>query len=221
MACDCTRERLTLRLLILGLPIAMLASPISVFTQEAKPEYVLTDTAAWANMIYGGKRAVLYLDTTYIDTVDVGFGVQSVPGGVIFLPIRSYDVDNIDCAGDGVCSDFGSFTFYDGKTRVKLSELVPQVMTGLSSPSVIDSVLFFWTMDRHPEGGYTLWAVKHDFRGGLADSTYLYRDLLETDNPRYMRPPVEDDGLIRFGTGLRIFWLTKDLEIVRDSSYAN
>ncbi len=211
----------------LAVAIGLLATPFvrcssrSPISQVPLPQYSLRDTAEWANMIYGGTRAVLHQDGAYVDTIDLAFGVQHVPGGRLFLPIRSYDIDNIDCAGDGVCSDFRSFTFYDGKTRVKLSELVPQLMTGLSSPSVIDSVLFFWTIDRHPQGGYTLWAVKHDFRGGLADSTYLYRDFLETDYPWYMRPPVEDDELIKFGTGLRFFWLTKDLEIVRDSSYAN
>lgn len=133
-------------------------------------------------MIYGGTRALLYRDTVFVDTIDLGF-VQHVPGGIVFLPVESYDRDNIDCARDGVCSDFTRYMFYDGHERRPLSELVPEIDSRFASPSVIESVLYFWGVERHPEGGYTISAMRHDLRVGITDSMYLYRDLLQTDNP--------------------------------------
>ena len=205
---------------VTGLLAVVVAVPSHVTAQEQQHVYLISDTADYATMIYGGLRGILYQDGAYLDTVDVSFGVQHVPGGILFLPVRVYDRDNIDCARDGLCSDFTNYMFYNGREGTALHELVPELLDHWSSPSVIDSLLYFWGIARHPEGGYTISAMRHDLAVSRTDSTYLYRDALATDNPWHFRRPQQEGALIRFATFQRVVWLTPSLELVRDSSSA-
>ncbi len=179
----------------------------------------MRDTTEWTTTIYGGWRALLLEDGSVIDTIDVSFGVQHVPEGIVFMPIRTYIDEHKLCDPSGICADFTNYVFYDGRTRTVLHERVRELSDQLSSPAVIDSHLYFWAVGRNPDGGYTISAARHNFLTGVTDTSFLYHDPLGTDNPGHLQPPRSEGELIRFGTFRRVLWLTPSLQIVKDSLY--
>jgi len=178
------------------------------------PAYVLRDTTEWATMLYGGAMAVLYRDGVVLDTVDLLLGVQAVPGGIVYQPVRKAPYDHEECRPDGRCFDLHPWVLRAGRQTRDLTAMVPAMHPFFSSPNVIDSVLYYWGITAANSGPFRISAMKYDFRTRRADSTYLFSDGLETDNPGYFVPPALERDLVVYATFQRRFHVTRDLRIV-------
>lgn len=167
--------------------------------------YSLSDTGAWATAIEEGRRAVLRIGTTTIDTVDVAFGVHAVGrDSLVFLPVRAYDVDSAEAAtmSAPAASPEEHVLCTPGGRRV-LSTLLPHFNSGFSSPSVIDSTLYYWGLSLQDAGGrYRLYAMRHSARDGRVDSLFLREETPATDFRYFYSPPFAQEGAIVFEGGV-------------------
>ena len=165
--------------------------------------YAVGDTSDWATMIEEGKRAVLRAGGTVIDTVDVLFGVHVVGrDSLVFLPVLAYH-DSADAAlltaptawptDHVLCAPAG---------RRTLSEMLPHFNSGFSSPSVIDSAVYYWGMKAQDnQGRYRLYAMRYVPRRGQLDSVFLREDAPATDYRFFYGPPFEENSAIVFEGG--------------------
>ena len=166
--------------------------------------YSLSDTGAWATAIEEGRRAVLRVGTATIDTVDVAFGVHAVGrDSLLFLPVRAYDVDSAEAATmSAPAASPEEHVLCTPEGRRALSTLVPHFNSGFSSPSVIDSTLYYWGLSLQDAGGrYRLYAIRHSARDGRVDSVFLREETPATDFRYFSSPPFERDGAIVFEGG--------------------
>jgi len=166
--------------------------------------YSLSDTGDWATAIEEGRRAVLRIGTTTIDTVDVAFGVHAVGrDSLLFLPVRAYDVDSAEAATmSAPAASPEEHVLCTPEGRRVVSTLVPHFNSGFSSPSVIDSTLYYWGLSLQDAGGrYRLYAIRHSARDGRLDSVFLREETPATDFRYFYSPPFERDGAIVFEGG--------------------
>jgi hypothetical protein len=174
--------------------------------------YALRDTTAWSNMIYGGTMAELTHNGAVLDTVDLLIGIRTVPGGIVYQPVRREAQDIDECEPDGKCFDLRPWVLRTGDATRDLTDFVPGMDPLFSSPNVIDSVLYYWGIA--PSGSIS--ARKYDFRTATADSTYLFTERLETDDPGHFVAPVLDGNLIVYRTFSKRFLLTRALRMVSE-----
>jgi len=166
--------------------------------------YSLSDTGDWATAIEEGRRAVLRIGTTTIDTVDVAFGVHAVGrDSLLFLPVRAYDVDSAEAATmSAPAASPEEHVLCTPEGRRVVSTLVPHFNSGFSSPAVIDSTLYYWGLSLQDAGGrYRLYAIRHSARDGRLDSVFLREETPATDFRYFYSPPFERDGAIVFEGG--------------------
>ena len=166
--------------------------------------YALRDTTTWATEIEEGKRAVLRAGGTTIDTVDVLFGVHAVGrDSLVFLPVLAYDVDSAAAATKTAASASpDEHVLCTPGGRTVLSRLLPHFNSGFSSPSVVDSTLYYWGLslqDQH--GRYRLYAMRFSPRESGADSLFLREETPGTDFRYFYGPPFEQGGAIVFDGG--------------------
>jgi hypothetical protein len=174
-------------------------------------EYVLRDSVAYTSSVYGGRLALLYRNDRFLDSVDVRFGIPSVPGGILFLPVRSEEEEGI-----GILTAFTRYVLFDGATRRELAEFLPAFDDHFSSPAVIESRLWYWGFREDSTGALEVHAMRHDFRSDSTQGTYLFRGPVATDDPYHFRPPERaDDREVRFEAGRRAFWLDDGMNVVR------
>lgn len=174
--------------------------------------YSIRDTADYENTIYGGRLGALYYDGVLVDSIDLDFGLQPVPGGVLFLPVETEEDPEL-----GRLTYFAEHVLYDGRKRRQFTDRLPFFDPNFSSPAVIDSLFYYWGLDRDSSYVYRILAMRFDFTDERIDSTFLFRDQLATDNPYHFDRPHPTDGWIRYRTHGRTYWLRPDLTLVRDS----
>jgi hypothetical protein len=166
--------------------------------------YVLGDTSDWATMIEEGKRAVLRAGTTVIDTVDVLFGVHAVGrDSLVFLPVLAYEVDSAEAAMmPGPAAFPEEHVLCTPSGRRVLSSSLPHFNSGFSSPSVIDSTLYYWGLNLQDDRGrYRLYAMRYTARDGRVDSLFLREETPVMDFRYFYGPPFEQAGAIVFEGG--------------------
>lgn len=180
------------------------------------PNYVLRDTTAWSNLLYGGSMALLVQGGVVLDTVDLLMGIQTVPGGIVYQPVRKAPNDHEECRPEGACFDLRPWVLRNGTRTRQLADFVPALHAFFSSPSVIDSVLFYWGITPADSGRFRISAMRYDFATRRADSTYLFSEGLETDNPGHLEAPHREGNAIVFGTMGRRFVLSRELRLLRE-----
>ena len=187
-------------------------SPVVITTDASPPgapcpvgaSYTIRDTAEWATMIEEGKRAVLRAGTTIVDTVDVLFGVHSVGrDSLVFLPVLAYDVDSAEAANMSAPAAWPTdHVLCIPGGRRQLGELAPHFNAGFSSPSVIDSVIYYWGMKpQGNQGRYRLYAMRFIPRERRVDSLFLREEAPATDFRYFYGPPARQSGAIVFEGG--------------------
>ena len=187
-------------------------SPVVITMDASRPvtpcpvgaTYTVRDTLDWATMIEEGKRTVLRAGTTLIDTVDVLFGVHAVGrDSLVFLPVLAYDVDSAEAAKMSAPAAFPTdHVLCTADGRRTLGEIVPYFNAGFSSPSVIDSAVYYWWMK--PEGNqgrYRLYAMRYTARERRVDSLFLREEAPATDYRYFYGPPFQQNGAIVFEGG--------------------
>lgn len=155
-------------------------------------------------MIEEGKRAVLRAGPTIIDTVDVAFGVHAIGhDSLIFLPVIAYELDSAEAATlQGAPASPDEHVLCTPAGRTGLSASLPHFNAGFSSPSVIDSTLYYWGLNLRDAGGrYRLYAMRVAARAGRIDSLFLREETPATDFRYFYRPPFPQDGVIVFEGG--------------------
>lgn len=180
------------------------------------PNYVLRDTTEWSNLLYGGSMAVLVQGGVVLDTVDLLMGIRAVPGGIVYQPVRKAPNDHEECRPEGACFDLRPWVLRNGTRTRQLADFVPALHAFFSSPSVIDSVLFYWGITPADSGQFRISAMKYDFATGRADSTYLFSEGLETDNPGHLEAPHRQGNAIVYRTMGRSFVLSRELRVIRN-----
>ena len=180
------------------------------------PNYVLRDTTEWSNLLYGGSMAELVQGGAVLDTVDLLLGIRAVPGGIIYQPVRRAPNDHEECRPEGMCLDLRPWVLRTGTQTRQLADIVPALDTFFSSPNVIDSVLFYWGITPADSGQFRISAMKYDFTTGRADSTYLFSEGLETDNPGHLEAPHREGNAIIYRTMDKRFVLSPALRIIRE-----
>lgn len=166
--------------------------------------YELSDTSGWATMIEEGKRAVLRGDGALIDTVDAGFGVHALGRDtLVFLPVLAYEVDSAEAAGMAAsAASPDEYVLCAPTGRHRLSALLPHFNSGFSSPSVVDSTLYYWGLHRVDDRGrYRLLAMRYSARTNRVDSLFLREETPATDFRYFYTPPFEEQGSIIFEGG--------------------
>jgi hypothetical protein len=166
--------------------------------------YAVGDTSNWATMIEEGKRAVLRGGGALIDTVDVLFGVHAVGrDSLLFLPVLAYEVDSAEAAMMSAPAAWPTDHVLCTPTgRRALSEMLPYFNSGFSSPSVIDSAVYYWGLNPQDEQGrYRLYAMRYAARRGQVDSLFLREEAPATDYRYFYGPPFVQDGAIVFEGG--------------------
>ena len=166
--------------------------------------YRISDTSRWVTMIEEGKRAVLRAGPTIIDTVDVLFGVHPVGhDSLIFLPVVAYELDTAQRAQlNGPAAVPAEHVLCTSSERKVLSEALPHFNSGFSSPTVIDSTLYYWGLKLLDDRGrYRLYAMRFAPRTARLDSVFLREEMPATDFRYFYGPPFEQDGTIVFDGG--------------------
>lgn len=187
-------------------------SPIVIEGDFARPgppcpagaTYAIGDTSDWATMIEEGKRAVLRAGATIIDTVDVLFGVHAVGrDSLIFLPVLAYEVDSTEAAAMSAPAAWPTdHVLCTPQGRRPLSDLVPHFNSGFSSPTIIDSTVYYWGMNpQNNQGRYRLYAMRYSPRHARLDSLFLREEAPATDYRYFYGPPFEENGAIVFEGG--------------------
>ena len=178
--------------------------------------YEIRDTAKWDNSqiwfqqmwTSHGTLGVLYVNDVYQDSIDLLFGLRPVHGGVIYQKIRAERFE------DGIIAvDPTWHVFFDGMTPTNLEQILPNYDWVLSSPSVIDSMVYYWGIDLKAgaEGPWSLSAVRYNFSTRAVESTHLYDLRPETDNRWFLDEPKLEGDSIRFGQ----FLVDKNLKLPR------
>ena len=153
---------------------------------------------------------LLYLNESYVDSVDAYFGVQALSNGWMFVPMQS-EHDSV----------FGTWScptepvFYDGAQDRPLSDRLPLYHGSFSNPVARGSAVYYWGFD-----GDRIYAVSYDFDESTADTTFLAEDanLLATGNRYQFLPPQFSDSVIPYETWPgRLFVLSGELAVVADS----
>lgn len=166
--------------------------------------YLVGDTSDWATMIEEGRRAVLRAGGTVIDTVDVLFGVHVVGrDSLVFLPVLAYEIDTAEAATmPAPAASPDEHVLCTPSGRRLLSSSLPHFNSGFSSPSVIDSMLYYWGLDLQDDRGrYRLHAMRYVPRAGRVDSLFLREETPATDFRYFYGPPFVQDGAIVFEGG--------------------
>src|SRR5690349_8800800 len=97
--------------------------------RDAGADYTITDTAAYRNLVSEGRLGVLRRAGTYVDSIDLAFGLQQINAdSLIFLPVRSAP----DGAG-GVATSITDHVLYDGAKRTLIKDIVPDFDSHFSS----------------------------------------------------------------------------------------
>ena len=155
-------------------------------------------------MIEEGKRAVLRAGATVIDTVDVLFGVHIVGrDSLVFLPVLAYEVDTAEAATmPAPAASPDEHVLCTPSGRRLLGGSLPYFNSGFSSPSVIDSTVYYWGLDLEDDRGrYRLHAMRYVPRDGRVDSLFLREETPATDFRYFYGPPFAQDGAIVFDGG--------------------
>ena len=166
--------------------------------------YTVTDTSDWATMIEEGKRAVLRAGGAIIDTVDVAFGVHAVGhDSLVFLPVVAYDLDSAQRSQvKGPAAAPEEHVLCTPSGRRVLSEMLPHFNSGFSSPTVIDSTVYYWGLKLlDANGRFRLYAMRFAPRAAGLDSVFLREDMPATDFRYYYGPAYAQDGTIVFEGG--------------------
>ncbi len=179
------------------------------------PRYVARDTGEWDCGGIGGSFGTLYENGKPVDTIDLGFGVQVVPSGVLFLPMVRTTGGDPQPGHAALCPDV--HVLYDGARRTVLHTIVPDFGEDWSGPAVLDSVLYYWGLVRDGQSWwYNVSTARYDFRTKESGSRPWGRMEFETDDPSFLARPIKRDGLILFRDGHgEGAWLTEQLEFVR------
>lgn len=189
---------------------------------ERAPRYAVRDTAAYQGLASEGRFGVLLQDDVPVDTVDLGFGVQRVPGGVVYQRFRIVAAGGVGGAPppDGKPhGTAGGYVFRAGGRRRALSDVLPGFNDGFSAPAVLDSALYYWAVT--PDSGplYRVAAGRYEFATGRHDTTGLYRGKIGSDPAGTFSPPrATGEGLVLFSAPGRRFWLTPELRLRRAES---
>ena len=155
-------------------------------------------------MIEEGKRAVLRAGAAIIDTVDVLFGVHAVGrDSLVFLPVLAYEVDSAEAAMMSAPAAWPTdHVLCTPESRRPLTEILPHFNAGFSSPSVIDSSVYYWGLNpQSNQGQYRLYAMRYAPRHGRLDSLFLREEAPATDYRYFYGPPFEQNGAMVFEGG--------------------
>ena len=155
-------------------------------------------------MIEEGKRAVLRAGGAIIDTVDVAFGVHAVGrDSLVFLPVVAYDLDSAQRSQmNGPPAAPEEHVLCTPSGRRVLSEMLPHFNSGFSSPTVIDSTVYYWGLKLlDANGRFRLYAMRFAPRTARLDSVFLREEMPATDFRYFYGPAFEQEGAIVFEGG--------------------
>jgi hypothetical protein len=169
----------------------------------------IRDSMEWECGGNGGRVGTLYADGVFVDSVDLYLRVHSLPGGILFAPVRSSELPDL---GIETCPE--GPVLFDGLNRRPLKEFLPFFSEHFSSPTVIDSMIWYWGFI-----GDRLYAVKYEVRTDRADTVFLAEDQLlqATDNRYQFQSPERTNSHVRYATYRRTFTLATDMRVVHDS----
>lgn len=197
-----------------GLVLVLTGVGSGLHAQEA---YQIRDTSSYENMVDRGILGVLYQAETYVDSIDLPFGLQHVPNGVLFLPVRT----SIDDDPRFTETFRTEYILYDGGNRVPVSKLVPLFIDLMSSPAVVDSVLHYWGFRESTilQGSTTVYAMRYDFTEQRADSTELFDDpiALASDYRWRFGPPQSEDGVVMYDCYFGTFRLSRAFDVIEET----
>ena len=191
---------------------AAIDSPVAISADASTPGapcpagagYTISDTSDWATMIEEGKRAVLRAGSAIIDTVDVAFGVHAVGhDSLVFLPVVAYDLDSAQRSQvNGPTAAPEEHVLCTPSGRRVLSEVLPHFNSGFSSPTVIDSAVYYWGLKLlDANGRFRLYAMRFAPRTARVDSVFLREEMPATDFRYFYTPAFEHEGAIVFEGG--------------------
>ncbi len=168
------------------------------------------DTVRYTSQTYTGTLALLYCSESFVDSIDVRFGVHAVPGGLVYLPVTQTGTEEFPGRGWRLGDplevvpviDFTALTFFDGQAATPLADLIPHYHRFFSSPVIIEAVLYYWGVRAGSGGVYTISAIRFDFANRTAQEMTLELETeFRTDNPGYLEPPRRVEAGILYRTG--------------------
>jgi len=143
------------------------------------------DTSEYGNPTGGGKLGLLYLSSTFIDSVDIDFGIHRVgDDSLVFLPVRGEEITD--------------HVLFDGRTRVKLAAKLPYFDSYFSSPIIVGHRMHYWGLRKLSDADYQIYAMRYDFPSALLDSLALFHDEVRTDYQYYFATPEFGAGGIHY-----------------------
>ena len=184
--------------------LTLFAACGSAHVPQATP-YAVRDSAQWQCGGNGGWLAVLYHGDAYVDSIDLSTGFQTVPGGVIFAPVRSEE---------GTVCPAGP-VLLQGQTRRTLEGLLPLFDPFFPARTVLDSSIFYWGFV-----GHRAYATRYNLTTHRADTAFLVEDstLFQTDNRYQFLPPTRRDSTFTYETWTgRKFIVGRGMRLVTDS----
>lgn len=134
-----------------------------------------------------------------LDTIDASFAWRAVRGGIVYRDVDRHAL---------------WFTADDG-TPQSVERLVPAYRDEDGIAAVIDSLIMFWSFAPDPGGGFHVRAVRHDFAAARSDTTDLYSDYLDANNPAAYRAPAREGGLVIYRVDGAALWLDARWRVVR------
>ena len=149
------------------------------------------DTTEYRNDNGGGWVGLFYLGNTFVDSVDIEFGVHRVGrDSLVFLPV--------------IVDDIGDHLLYNGSTCVPLATRLPYLDSYFSSPSVEQNSFLYWGMKKLSERAYAIYAMRYDLARAKLDSLLLDTLAIATDYRFYFAAPkVVGDSIEYKGQSIR------------------
>ena len=149
--------------------------------------FSLRDTTEWETDVGGGKRALLYVGSVLVDTIDVEFGVHRIGrDSLVFLPVHEDDIDR--------------HVVFDGTTCVTLNATLPYLDDYFSSPMVEGTRFHYWGLRQIREGMDGLYAMRFDFGRSRLDSLFLDSTGVGTDYRYHFHVPKISGDTVEYAT---------------------
>ena len=170
--------------------------PATEHTQAAwQSGYRMSDTTEYSSGGMSSAYALLWKDNTFLDTIDTYFGVHFVGRDSLVV----WPVAHISQGGGYVEGAPDAFTLLTPAGPVRLRDQVPFLNDFYSSPALIGHEMHYWCLAQSDEPFTTrLLACRADLATGTADSLFLEKYVLETDDWGHLRSPRQEGRVVVF-----------------------
>jgi hypothetical protein len=186
----------------------------SITPYKLNDDYTVTDSGQYANALTGGSYLVVKQGGKVADTIDKCFGIKQLSAGIYFYrTLESTPPEGGGPTTDKTLSLVGSDYLLVAQSKKTVFNVIDADFDKYSSsPNVINNKIYYWRLNKIPSGEFKISAAEYDASAHSIQSTYLYNDMVATDDEGYFCPPYLENDTIYFAKDKNIKKFSKDLK---------